>query len=45
LRARFPHISIILRADAGFGFGETIHFCEKHQIDYVIRSNDFQVLT
>ena len=41
LRARFPGVKIILRADAGFGYGETIDFCEETGIDYVLglRSN------
>jgi hypothetical protein len=41
LRERLPGVKIILRADAGFGHGELIDFCETHKIDYVLglRSN------
>ena len=41
LRERLPDVKIILRADAGFGHGELINFCEAHKIDYVfgLRSN------
>jgi len=35
LRKRLPGVKIILRADAGFGYGELIDFCEAHKIDYV----------
>lgn len=36
LRARFPGVKIILRTDAGFGYGETIAFCEEQGIDFVL---------
>ena len=36
LRARFPGVRIILRADSGFGIGEVIEFCESISIDYVL---------
>jgi hypothetical protein len=41
LRERFPGVKIILRADAGFGHGEMIGFCEESGIDYALglRSN------
>jgi len=36
LRSRFPGVRIILRADAGFGYGDVIAFCEKHNLRYVL---------
>lgn len=34
LRKRFPTVGITLRADAAFGDGETLTFCEKHGLGY-----------
>lgn len=41
LRARFPAVAIHLRADAAFGDGELLDFCEKHGLGYTLglRSN------
>jgi hypothetical protein len=36
LRARFPEISITLRADGGFGNAEVLAFCEKEGLAYVL---------
>src|SRR5205823_11766953 len=35
LRARFPALSILLRADAGFGYADVLAFCEGAGLDYV----------
>ena len=41
LRDRFPQVRIILRADAGFGYADTLAFCESQKLSYVLglRSN------
>ena len=41
LRARFPEIEIILRADAAFGVAEVLAFCERAGLRYILglRSN------
>jgi hypothetical protein len=36
LRARFPGVRITLRADAGFGYGDVLAFCERHGLLYAI---------
>jgi len=36
LRERFPNAKIILRADAGFGFHDTLAFCEQYKVDYLL---------
>jgi hypothetical protein len=36
LRARFPEITITLRADGGFGNAEVLAFCEKEGLAYVL---------
>jgi hypothetical protein len=36
LRARFPHISITLRADGGFGNEKVLRFCEQEGLSYVL---------
>jgi hypothetical protein len=36
LRARFPQLRIILRADAGFGYHDVLAFCEPHDVRYVL---------
>jgi hypothetical protein len=36
MRARFPDVRIMLRADAGFGYGDVLSFCERHGLLYVI---------
>ena len=36
LRARFPQVRIILRADAGFGNADTLAFCEAQNLSYVL---------
>jgi hypothetical protein len=36
LRARFPQLRIILRADAGFGYYDVLAFCEAHDVRYVL---------
>jgi len=36
LRARFPDVRIVLRADAGFGYGDVLSFCEAHSLDYLL---------
>ncbi len=36
LRARLPDVKIVLRADAGFGYWDTLEFCEKQNIDYIL---------
>jgi hypothetical protein len=36
LRARFPGVNIVLRADAGFGYWDTLAFCEEQKIDYIL---------
>ncbi len=35
LRKQLPDVKIILRADAGFGYGELIDFCVAQEIDFV----------
>jgi hypothetical protein len=41
LRARFPGVQILVRADAGFGHAPLLDFCEQEGVDYVLglRSN------
>ena len=36
LRERFPSVKIVLRADAGFGYWDTLAFCDAQKIDYVL---------
>jgi Transposase DDE domain group 1 len=36
LRARFPDVKIVLRADSGFGCDATLRFCDKEKIGYVL---------
>jgi hypothetical protein len=36
LRVRLPDVKIVLRADAGFGYYDVLHFCERHGVDYVL---------
>jgi hypothetical protein len=36
LRARFPEVQIILRADSAFGNARVLAFCEKHRLRYVM---------
>ncbi len=36
LRERFPLVSIILRADSGFGHADVIAFCEERGLGYVL---------
>jgi hypothetical protein len=36
LKARFPKLRIILRADAGFGYGDVLAFCEAYDVRYVL---------
>jgi hypothetical protein len=36
LRERFPDAIIVLRADAGFGFFDTMAFCEQQGVDYLL---------
>lgn len=36
LRARFPEVQIVLRADAAFGNAGVLAFCEKHGLRYVM---------
>lgn len=36
LRARFPGLRIVFRADSGFGNGDVIEFCEAHDVRYVL---------
>ena len=38
MRARFPAIKIVLRADAGFGYWDVLGFCEAQKLDYVLGS-------
>ena len=35
LRARWPQVKIILRADSGFCRQELMHWCEQNQVDFV----------
>jgi hypothetical protein len=35
LRARWPHVKIILRADSGFARDPMMTWCERHRVDYV----------
>jgi hypothetical protein len=36
LRARFPTVKIVLRADAGFGYADVLAFCEAQELEYVL---------
>ena len=36
LRERFPQLSILLRADGGFGQAEVIRFCRKRRLPFVL---------
>ena len=36
LRARFPGLKILLRADSGFGNASVIGFCRKHDLDFLL---------
>jgi hypothetical protein len=36
LRARWPDLAIVVRADGGFGGEEFLHWCEQHDVDYVL---------
>jgi len=36
LRQQWKHVSIIVRADAGFAIPDLYSFCEEHEIDYVV---------
>jgi hypothetical protein len=36
LRARFPKVRILLRADSGFGYADVIAFCEAWGLNYVL---------
>ena len=36
LRARFPTVKIVLRADAGFGYADVLAFCEAQGLEYVL---------
>jgi hypothetical protein len=36
MRARWPHVSIELRADSGFAFPALYDYCERERIDYTI---------
>ena len=36
IRARFPEVSIVLRADAGFGQAEVIAFCTDERLPFVL---------
>lgn len=36
LRARFPGLRIVVRADAGFGYADVLAFCEAHDLRYVL---------
>jgi len=36
LRARFPRVRIILRADAGFGNAEVLRWCEELEMEYIL---------
>lgn len=36
LRARFPKVTILLRADSGFGCDATLRYCDKVKIGYVL---------
>lgn len=35
LRARWPHVKIILRADSGFARDSIMTWCERHRVDYL----------
>src|SRR5207237_3594953 len=35
IRAAWPEVKIILRADSGFCRNELMSWCENHQVDYV----------
>lgn len=48
LRQRFPNITIMLRADGGFGNARVIHFCERRQLNFVLglaKNNRLQTLS
>lgn len=36
IRERFPEVKIVLRADAGFGYWDTLELCERIGIDYLL---------
>ena len=36
LRARWPEVKIILRADSGFCRWKMLRWCEAHQVDYIV---------
>jgi hypothetical protein len=36
IRERFPKTRIVLRADAGFGYYDTLAFCEKYGVEYLL---------
>ena len=36
IRARWPRVKIVLRADSGFCREELMAWCEKHKVDYVL---------
>ncbi|HEY6969658.1 MAG TPA: IS1380 family transposase [Candidatus Angelobacter sp.] len=36
IRARWPKVKIVLRADSGFCREELMAWCEKHKVDYVL---------
>ena len=36
LRARFPGVRVILRADSGFGNAKVLAFCHAHKLSYVL---------
>src|SRR5208283_1424880 len=36
LRARFPRVRILFRADSGFGNAQVLAFCDKHRVKYVL---------
>jgi hypothetical protein len=35
IRARWPHVRIVLRADSGFAREALMSWCERHKVDYV----------